>query len=51
MQRLAYVHAARYMRETFGVRVLELHDKPPANVFPTTVMRGLPPFSCDSEVV
>lgn len=45
MQRLAYEYAARYMRETFGVRVLELHDKPPVDVLSTVVMRGLPPYS------
>lgn len=43
MQRLAYEYAARCMRETFGVRVLELHAAPPADVLPTVVMGGLPP--------
>lgn len=51
MQRLAYEYAARDMQETFGVRVLELHDEPPANVFPTLVMYDLPPHCFDKEVL
>ena len=43
MQRLAYEYAARCMRETFGMRVLGLYDKPPVDVLPTVVMGGLPP--------
>lgn len=51
MQRLAYEYAARYMRETFGVHVLELHDTPPADVLPVTVMCGLPPYPSTKEVI
>lgn len=51
MQRLAYEYAARYMRETFGVRVLELYDTPPTDVFPSVVVHGLPPFSYDMGVI
>lgn len=51
MQRLAYEYAARYMRETFGVRVLELHDTPPTNIFPTVVMSGLPPLPDNTKVI
>lgn len=43
MQRLAYEYAARCMRETFGVCVLELHDAPPIDVLPTAVTGGLSP--------
>lgn len=51
MQRLAYEYAARYMRETFGARVLELRDTPPTDVFPSVVMCGLPPLPHDTEVI
>ena len=44
IQRLAYEYAARYMRGTFGMRVLELHDEPPVDVLPTVVMGGPPPY-------
>ena len=50
MQRLAYEYAARCMRRMFGMRVMELHDVPPAEVLPTVVMLGLPPFRHDTEV-
>ena len=45
IQREAYEVAARLMESNFGVRVLRLYDKPPADVFPTMWMHALPVFS------